>query len=142
MNTSRNIKFISWNVRGLNDKDKRAKIKHVVMAEAPHLICLQETKIQSMDPMLVKQTVGAKATHYRAIPACNTAGGLLVAWDGNFLTEIEHTIGNYCLSIDFSVNIDTSVLRFTGVYGPSNQVDKGAFFCELGNAKQIGRAHV
>lgn len=79
MNNTRKVKFMSWNVRGLNDRDKRTAVKNVILNQAPHIICLQETKLQNAQPRIVKEAVGARATQFLTIPACNTAGGLLVA---------------------------------------------------------------
>ena len=42
------LRILSWNVRGANDSDKRRIIKSIVKAQKVDLVCLQETKIQSL----------------------------------------------------------------------------------------------
>ena len=49
-----NLKLMSWNVRGANDVNKRRIIKSVVRKQKVDLMCIQETKIQSMTDGVVK----------------------------------------------------------------------------------------
>jgi exonuclease III len=41
-----NLKLISWNVQGLNNKDKRAQIKNALKLWNGEIICFQETKME------------------------------------------------------------------------------------------------
>ena len=43
------IKMISWNVRGLNDSRKRLVVKNLLREWKCDVVCLQETKITSMN---------------------------------------------------------------------------------------------
>ena len=43
------IKIISWNVRGVNDPDKRRVIKSFLRSNRVDLVCLQETKVHQMN---------------------------------------------------------------------------------------------
>ena len=43
------IKMISWNVRGLNDPQKRLVVKNFLREWKCDVVCLQETKIASMN---------------------------------------------------------------------------------------------
>lgn len=72
---------------------------------------------------------------YVQVLAHNTAGGLLIAWDSRFFTKIDHTAGAYCLTVDLAFNLDTSVTRITGVYGPSTYAQKQYFFREISDSK-------
>ena len=38
------VKILSWNVRGVNDPDKRKLIKNFLRTHRVDLVCLQETK--------------------------------------------------------------------------------------------------
>ena len=40
------IKILSWNVRGVNDRDKRKIIKLVIKSQRVDVVYLQETKIK------------------------------------------------------------------------------------------------
>ena len=48
------IKIISWNVRGVNDSDKRKVIKNLIRSNKADLVCLQETKVQEMKIDMVR----------------------------------------------------------------------------------------
>ena len=43
------LKILSWNVRGLNDCRKRSIVKNLLREWKCDVICLQETKLTSMD---------------------------------------------------------------------------------------------
>lgn len=47
------IKIISWNVRGINDKDKRKIIKSLICSQKADFVCFQETKVQLLSRDLV-----------------------------------------------------------------------------------------
>ena len=46
---------MSWNVRGLNDKQKRANIRRHIIINKPHIIALQETKLTQFTSSLAKE---------------------------------------------------------------------------------------
>lgn len=48
------IKILSWNVRELNDEEKRKLIKSVVRTQKVDLVCLLETKVQEMKLQVVR----------------------------------------------------------------------------------------
>ena len=46
------VKILSWNVRGVNDPDKRKVIKNFIRTQRVDLVCLQETKVQEINKVL------------------------------------------------------------------------------------------
>ena len=40
-----NLDFLSWNVRGANNPDKRKIIRNFIRSQRVDLVCVQETKI-------------------------------------------------------------------------------------------------
>ena len=56
-----NLKIVTWNVRGLNDREKRLQIKNLIKMWRADVICLQETKMELMSRSLVKSLWGC---HY------------------------------------------------------------------------------
>ena len=42
------MKNLSWNVRGVNNPEKRKVIKQFIRDQRVDLVCLQETKVQNM----------------------------------------------------------------------------------------------
>lgn len=80
---TRQIKCLSWNVRGLNDARKRRIVKRFIKNENPEIICLQETKLSNIDNSILKEIVGPKYQDYEVIDARGTAGGVLLTWQTN-----------------------------------------------------------
>ena len=48
------LKILSWNVRGINNLDKRKLIKAFIKSQRVDVVCIQETKIQNMDSSIVR----------------------------------------------------------------------------------------
>ena len=48
------LKILSWNVRGINNLDKRKLIKAFIKSQRVDVVCIQETKIQNMDNSIVR----------------------------------------------------------------------------------------
>ena len=42
------LRILSWNVRGVNDSNKRMVLKSFIKAQEVDLVCIQETKIHDM----------------------------------------------------------------------------------------------
>ncbi|RVW85327.1 putative ribonuclease H protein [Vitis vinifera] len=67
--------------RGANDVNKRRIIKSVVRKQKVDLMCIQETKIQSMTDGVVKSLGVGRFLDWRTLEAAGAAGGVLVCWD-------------------------------------------------------------
>ena len=48
------LRILLWNVRGVNDRDKRKLIKNMIKTQKVDLVCLQETKTQEMTHGIVR----------------------------------------------------------------------------------------
>ena len=70
------VKILSWNVRGVNDFDKRKVIKNFIRAQKADLVCLQETKVQEMNKTMCLG-VGC-FLDWKALNAEGTTGGILL----------------------------------------------------------------
>ena len=46
------VKILSWNVRGVNDSNKRKVINNFIRTQRVDLVCLQETKGQEMNNVM------------------------------------------------------------------------------------------
>ena len=72
------IKLLCWNVRGLNDFEKRKLIKGVVRNQKPYLVCLLETKVKEMSLQMVKSMGVGRFLNWASVDARGAAGGLLL----------------------------------------------------------------
>lgn len=64
--------ILIWNVRGLNRKSRRDSVRALIAAANPQLVCLQETKVQSMSQRILLSTLGADLDHHVELPAQGT----------------------------------------------------------------------
>ncbi|RVW43464.1 Transposon TX1 uncharacterized 149 kDa protein [Vitis vinifera] len=90
----------SWNVRGANDSSKRRIIKAVIRSQRVDLLCLQETKIQSLSEGLVRSLGAGRWSKWVALDAVGSAGGMLVCWDKRSLEVMETEVGKFSVSCD------------------------------------------
>ena len=83
------IKILCWNVRGLNDSEKRKLIKGVVRNQKPDLVCLLETKVKEMSQQMVNSVGIGRFLNWASVDARGAAGGLLLLWDNRVLENLE-----------------------------------------------------
>jgi exonuclease III len=80
--------ILVWNVRGLNSRANHNVVHELVVVQCLSLVCLQETKLESITDFDVIQLVGI-GFDYVFVPAVQTRGGILVAFGKPlFLAEI------------------------------------------------------
>jgi exonuclease III len=72
-----NLKIVSWNVRGLNDKDKCIRLSHLLRIWKADIICLQETKLTDIDHKVIQSLWGSKYVDWTFLGSNGAAGGLL-----------------------------------------------------------------
>ncbi|XP_030941673.1 uncharacterized protein LOC115966609 [Quercus lobata] len=66
--------MVSWNVRGLNDSQKRLVVRNLLWEWQCDVVCLQETKFASIDRQLVCSIWGCLYVDWVALDANQTAG--------------------------------------------------------------------
>ena len=72
------IKILSWNIRGVNNSDKRKVIKNLIRTNKVDLVCLQETKVQEMNNDMVRSLGVSRFRNWIALNAEGSAGGILL----------------------------------------------------------------
>ena len=77
------MNILSYNIRGLGRGIKWASIRNLVGKFKIDLLCLQETKRESMDRACCQSLWGQPSVAWEWQPAVNAAGGLLCAWNNN-----------------------------------------------------------
>ena len=121
------IRFVSWNVRGLNEKNKRMIIRAFIRAQKVDLVCFQETKLQEMSDRMVRSLGGGQ----RALNAQGVAGGIVVFWDIRVIQLVEVEEGSFSVSCRFMNTEDNLLWFFTGVYDPIANKDREGLWHEL-----------
>lgn len=122
--------ILCWNVRGLNNPAKPDAIREFVASVRVNIICLQETKLDVIDRFTVIQCIGPSFDGFAYMPALETRGGILIAWDST-VVEMDH----FSLDPDFitgQVHTKNGVSWWISVvYGPQGNLLKTAFLEEL-----------
>lgn len=75
------IKVINWNIRGLNEAEKRSTVKALMGKWKPDVLCLQETKIVDWSSSMIQQMWGNRWANWAELKACGTRGGIIILWD-------------------------------------------------------------
>jgi len=73
--------MLSWNVRGLGGMEKRKEVKELVKEKYPFVLCLQETKMQSIYDFVCTSIWGPLNCDYSFSPSVGASGGLLTVWN-------------------------------------------------------------
>jgi len=78
------FKLLSWNVRGINNRDKRLLLKNVLRDWSCNLVCIQETKLEEVQLSDIRSIEGNQSMDFVALKAQGSAGGIIVMWDKIF----------------------------------------------------------
>ena len=70
-----NLRLLSWNVRGLNNPQKREVCKNLLKEWKCDVVCFQETKLASISSSIVRSLWGSPFLDWVALDAVNTAEG-------------------------------------------------------------------
>ena len=125
------LKIMTWNVRGVNDLDRRKIIRNFIWYQRVDLVCLQETKIQEMNAVVARSLGVGRLTDWRALNAEGSAGGILLFWDKRKMELVDLEIGLFTISCLFKMVEGGFLWMFSGVYGPIERRLKEAFWKEL-----------
>lgn len=125
-----NPELLCWNVRGLHNPAKRKAVREFVASVKVNMVCLQETKLDVIDPYVVLQCLGPSFDGFAYLPAEETRGGILLAWDATILT-----VDLVQLDTNFMTgrvhNKDGSLWWITVVYAPQGDELKSQFLSDL-----------
>ena len=110
------IKILSWNVRGVNNPDKRRVIKSFLRSNRVDLVCLQETKVQQMNNVMARGLGVDRFLNWRALNAEGSAGGILLLWDKRRISKVDSVAGSFLVSCLFRMAADGFQWVFRGVW--------------------------
>lgn len=125
-----NPEIICWNVRGLNNPAKRKAVREFIATVRVNLVCLQETKLDVIDHFMVLQCLGPSFDGFAYLPAVETRGGILLAWDTTILTIDGVQLDNNSLT-GYVHTKEGANWWLTAVYAPQGDELKTQFLLEL-----------
>ena len=97
-----NLKIISWNVRGLNDRDKRLRVRNLVRKWGPNVIFLQETKMESITRAVINSLWRGQHVDWSYLGSSGASGGVLLMWDTWVVNKAEEAVGRFSVSCKFT----------------------------------------
>ena len=98
-----NLKILSWNVRGLNNPQKRDTVKNLLKEWKCDVVCFQETKLDSVNSAVVKGLWSSPFIDWVALDAIHTAGGVILAWDMKVYKKMDVLVG--CFFVSFCLRV-------------------------------------
>ena len=126
-----NLKIVSWNVRGLNDCDKRLCIRNLIRLWKVDVVCLQEMKLGEVDRRLIKSLWECPHLDWLSMGSNGASGGILLLWDKRVLEKMDEAAGQFSLSCKFRNVYNQFEWIFTGVYGSNTDRERRALWEEL-----------
>ncbi|XP_030970526.1 uncharacterized protein LOC115990899 [Quercus lobata] len=93
-----NVKIISWNVRGLNEQDKRLWVRNLIRSWRPDIVCLQETKMELITRVVIRSLWGGQHVDWSYLGSCGASRGVLLMWDTRVVDKVEEAVGHFSVS--------------------------------------------
>lgn len=78
------LKIISWNVRGLNEQDKRLWVINLIRNWGLDVVYLQETKVELINRVVICNLWGGQHVEWSYLGSWGAFGGVLLMWDTAF----------------------------------------------------------
>ena len=76
-------KVLDWNVRGLNDKNKRLLVYNKIDESQCAVVCLQETKCEDFDHSFIRSFCPKRYDRFMFSPSVGASGGIIVLWNSS-----------------------------------------------------------
>lgn len=133
MNDNNCIVF-NWNIRGLNGAVRRQVMHNFISNHRATIVCLQETKLQTVNDQIISKTLGQQFVGaYAVLPAIGVSVGVIIACSVDYYLIQDIQVGEF--SVSATVKCRENGLRWTptGVYGPQHDHDKECFILEIKN---------
>ncbi|XP_028071380.1 uncharacterized protein LOC114273766 [Camellia sinensis] len=143
------MKIFSWNCRGLGRREKRGKIRRLIVDRKIDIVLLQETKLNSCNNLDVKALWPKDKMEFLCVDSEGSSGGLLCIWDPGWVGERSFGIfwglksvfpKPWCIGGDFNeiISIGERIgcsMRDRGMRDFNNFIES----CELSDIPLLGR---
>lgn len=128
MNQERfNYLLLSWNVRGLGLTEKCDAVRDTISISHPHIVCLQESKLRSLDANKCKAFLPTYLSAFTYAPVDGVRGGLITAWNPDLVTTEDISHSTYSLSVAFTSTSSNYNFTVTNIYAPADHRDAELF---------------
>jgi exonuclease III len=132
---------LNWNVRGLNNPARRQVVRDLVADHHGTIVCLQETKLQTVDDAVITTTLGHQFTaNCASLSVDGTQGGIILACSQDYFTMSQVHVLQHSTTTTITSMRNNEVWIVTGVYGPQDDPSKLIFLQELRQIKLLVRS--
>ncbi|KAG2718513.1 hypothetical protein I3760_03G224000 [Carya illinoinensis] len=111
-------KILSWNVRGINDVNKRLHIRSLLRSWKVDIVCLQETTLCGIDRYIIRSLWDLSFVGWCYLASSEASGGVLVMWNKRVVEMVEDCIGLFSIAVTFKNIEDGWMWALAGVYRP------------------------
>lgn len=116
--------ILSWNVRGINDVNKRLRIRSLLRNWKIDIVCFREMKMGFIDRSIIHSLWGCAFVGWVYLASLGALGGVLLMWDNKVVALVEESIGHFIVACSFKNIEDGWKWAFAGVYGPNLERDR------------------
>lgn len=146
------MNIITYNVRGLGRGVKWAAIRHLVKRETVDMLCIQETKKDTVDKSMCQAIWGDPTVPWEVQPTMNSAGGILCMWSEKAFKLERRAIGNGFIWLTGKWIQEDVQVNIVSIYSPCDVQNKrnlweaikqlkttnqGGLWCILGDFNSI-----
>jgi exonuclease III len=118
---------LDWNVKGLNDKDKRLAVYNKIEESNCSVVCLQETKCHSFDHSFNRSFCPKRFDRFAFSPSIGASGGIIVLWNSSIFNGEVLEIHRSAVRIKFSSAYNNQLWQLVCVYGPCSGLERDTF---------------
>ena len=112
------MNILSFNSRGLGSGIKRSAIRKLTLANNVDMLCLQETKKESIDKSFCQYLWGDDNVSWEFVPSISAAGGLLCLWDNDSFVVDRRIVGRGYILLEGTWTKENKKVCITNVYAP------------------------
>ena len=120
------MNILTFNSRGLGGAVKRSAIRKLTLTNNLDVLCIQETKMESIDRKLCQYLWADCDVSSEFAPATSSAGGLLCIWNNDSYIVDRKVVGNGFILLEGKWIKDNKRVSIINVYAP----------CELQRKRQ------
>jgi exonuclease III len=131
------MKVVSWNCRGLGQREKKEAMGKLIRTEKPHILLIQETKLQGSEALREMKQIW-KTSSGTTLNARGASGGICTVWNTQFFRE-EQTVESTHWSLVKLKHLQSGITYpICNVYMPNNYWEKRECWESLMKIKELG----
>ena len=112
------MNILSFNSRGLGGAVKKSAIRKMSLSNNLDVLCIQETKMESIDRKLCQYLWADCNVYSEFAPAINSAGGLLCLWNNDSFLVDRKVVGCGFILLEGKWIKDSIRVSILNIYAP------------------------